>query len=143
MPSSRRTRAILPLLALAAALTGCDLLGPASSIPANAALFSPPREYETWWERTEACSELHGDLRRIEWFSIPQAQEFRTDDGPKVGLWIHSGSGVRIVLAGAYTENELVVRHEMLHALLDREGHPPEYFEQRCHLTWETWGQGG
>lgn len=32
-----------------------------------------------------------------------------------------------------------VVRHEMLHALLDRGDHPPEYFVSRCGLTWESW----
>jgi hypothetical protein len=27
----------------------------------------------------------------------------------------------------------------MLHALLDQGGHPPEYFEVRCQLTWDGW----
>jgi hypothetical protein len=33
-----------------------------------------------------------------------------------------------------------VVRHEMLHALLGRQGHPSEYFVTRCGLTWASWG---
>ena len=141
MPLLSRTRAIWSIAAVAATLTGCNLLDPADPLPANAAMFSPPAEYEVWWQRTEACSQLHGDVRRIEWFVVPNATQFDTPDGPKVGLWIHQTGGVRIVVAGSYQDNELVVRHEMLHALLDREGHPPEYFQDRCHLTWETWGE--
>jgi hypothetical protein len=31
----------------------------------------------------------------------------------------------------------------MLHALLDREGHPTEYFQTKCGLTWDSWRQNG
>jgi len=47
------------------------------------------------------------------------------------------------VIAGNYAEHEMVVRHEMLHALLQREGHPTDYFVNRCHLTWESWSAAG
>ena len=50
--------------------------------------------------------------------------------------------GARIVLAGNYETSEMAVRHEMLHHLLDRTGHPPEYFVTRCHLTWDSWNAG-
>jgi hypothetical protein len=72
---------------------------------------------------------------------VPGAHTIETSAGPKVGVWSHSSAGVRIVVAGDYVASELVIRHEMLHALLDQEGHPPEYFESRCHLTWESWEQ--
>jgi hypothetical protein len=100
-----------------------------------------PAEYQTWWAATEACSGLSGQLNRIEWFVVPDAHTFDTPEGAKVGLWTHSSAGVRIIIAGDYADNELVVRHEMLHALLDREGHPQEYFQARCQLTWDTWGK--
>jgi hypothetical protein len=35
--------------------------------------------------------------------------------------------------------NEMVVRHEMLHDLLDRAGHPDPPFGNPCPLTWATW----
>ena len=44
-----------------------------------------------------------------------------------------------IILAGNYRNHEMVVSHEMLHSLIGQSGHPPLYFEERCHLTWETW----
>jgi len=138
MPLSRATTCILGLLG---ALTACETLGPPDPIPPNAERITAPPEFATWWQSTEACSGRTGSLRRIEWYVVPGARTIETSEGPKVGLWSHSSAGVRIILAGDYASSELVVRHEMLHALLDRGGHPAEYFQQRCRLTWETWGQ--
>jgi hypothetical protein len=33
----------------------------------------------------------------------------------------------------------MVVRHEMLHELMRRAGHPNPPFGNGCPLTWETW----
>ena len=138
----RPHRAPVACLAVLALLAACEALAPAAPLPADAQLMSPPPEYLDWWRKTEACSGRQGDASRIEWFVVPGQAVFETDEGEKVGLWSRSGEGTRIVLAGNYTGNELVIRHEMLHALLNHEGHPREYFVSRCHLTWESW-QGG
>lgn len=128
-------------LALLGTLAACEALGPAEPLPARAQLVStPPDIYRDWWIKTEACSGLSGSFDRIQWYVVPDVQTFQTDAGEKVGLWTHSSEGVRIIIAGDYESNELVVRHEMLHALLDREGHPTEYFHDRCGLTWDSWG---
>ena len=113
---------------------------PMASLPSNAARFVPPAAYQQWWTRTVACSGLRGSLPSIEWFVVPGAATFDTNDGARVARWSRGKDGTRIVLAGAYLSDEMVVRHEMLHALLDRPDHPPEYFVDRCHLTWESWG---
>jgi len=128
-------------LALLATLAACEALGPADPLPPSAQLVSaPPELYREWWAKTEACSGRSGDFARVEWYVVPNVQTFQTAAGVKVGLWTHSSSGVRIIIAGNYAETELVVRHEILHALLDREGHPREYFQTRCALTWDSWG---
>ncbi len=44
-----------------------------------------------------------------------------------------------IVLAGNFANDELVVRHEMLHALIGKDGHPASLFISACHLTWDSW----
>jgi hypothetical protein len=36
----------------------------------------------------------------------------------------------------------MVVRHEMLHELMRRSGHPNPPFGHGCPLTWETWLTG-
>lgn len=135
-------KASIPMycLALLGTLAACEALGPADSLPASAQLVAtPPDAYRDWWIKTEACSGKSGEFGRIQWYVVPNVQTFQTDAGEKVGLWTHSSEGVRIIIAGDYVSNELVVRHEMLHALLDREGHPTEYFQTRCGLTWDSW----
>jgi hypothetical protein len=127
-------------LGLLATLAACEMLGPPDPLPPSATLVAAPDQYAAWWAKTEACSGLSGDYSQIEWYVVPDALTFETATGAKVGLWSHSSAGIRIVIAGAYASNELVVRHEMLHALLDREGHPPQYFHDRCALTWDSWG---
>jgi hypothetical protein len=117
------------------------MLGPPNALPENAQQVIAPAEYQAWWAATEVCSGRSGDIEDIEWYIVPDAATFETKNGEKVGLWSHSSEGVRIVIAGNFADSELVVRHEMLHALLDREGHPSEYFEARCHLTWATWNK--
>jgi hypothetical protein len=99
----------------------------------------PPPEFELWWEKTEACSGLQGDYTRISWYVVPAAASFQTDVGEVVGLWTRSSDGSEITLAGNYMDSELVVRHEMLHDLLGRQGHPPYYFVELCGLTWASW----
>lgn len=130
-------------LGLLGTLAACEMLGPPSPLPAGARQIIAPDEYQAWWYATEACAGRSAHLEQVEWYIVPEAESFETADGPKVGLWTHSSEGVRIVIAGNWADNELVVRHEMLHALLDREGHPAEYFEDRCRLTWQTYGSSG
>jgi hypothetical protein len=57
-----------------------------------------------------------------------------------VGRW---NDNHHIYIASAYQRNELVVRHEMLHDLLGRPGHPNPPFGQGCPLTWESWRTQG
>ncbi len=126
----------LPLLALFA---GCDLLGPATPLPDSAVAFQAPAQFQDWWARTEACAGRTGRFAGITWYLVPGASTFLSEGAVQVGRWSRSGSESRIVLAGDFAADELVVRHEMLHALLDRGDHPPEYFVARCGLTWESW----
>jgi len=129
-------RTFLPALLIP--LLGCTT-EPASALPDGAQEFVPPTAYQVWWASTEGCSGIRGTLGRIKWYVVPGVSTFPTAEGEKVGIRIKTGDEVRIVLAGNYVEHEMVVRHEMLHALLNRAGHPAEYFQDRCHLTWETW----
>jgi hypothetical protein len=131
----------LQLIAASVLLAGgCSSLAPSDlELPAGAVPFAAPASYAAWFARTERCSGLLGSFETIEWYVVPNVATFPTSAGPKVGMWEKSGSVARIIVAGDYAGHEMVVRHEMLHHLLDREGHPPEFFTDRCRLTWETW----
>jgi hypothetical protein len=94
-----------------------------------------PAKYRTWWAKTEACSGLTGDFDRVEWLQVP-GYGFPCSSGKCAGHW---ESDHRIFIAADWADNEMVVRHEMLHDLLHRAGHPSPPFGQGCPLTWATW----
>ena len=119
------------LLALLAAACGFD--------PGDESPMVPPPVYREWWSETEACSGLTGDFDRVNWLVVEGAG-FPCSSGTCAGHWEPNHS---IYLAGSYTANEMVVRHEMLHDLLNRSGHPDPPFGNGCALTWETWSGDG
>jgi hypothetical protein len=122
-------RPLFPLLSLVLLLGGCgfDVAGEA---PMDA-----PAMYREWWAKTEACSGLSGDFDQIEWLVVP-GSGFPCSSGQCAGHW---ESKHRIFIAGDWTKNEMVVRHEMLHDLIGRPGHPNPPFGKGCPLTWATW----
>lgn len=128
----------LAVLSTALILSACGT--EPSPLPPGATAMAVHPEYATWWQSTEACSGITGNFASIEWFEVPNTSTFQSEAGIVVGLWEKSSGQNRITIAGDYVDNELVVRHEMLHALLGRQGHPSEYFVTRCGLTWASWG---
>lgn len=98
----------------------------------------PPPIYREWWAKTEACSGLTGEFDRIEWLVVP-GYSFACSSGECAGHWRR---GHLIYLAEEWKMSEMVVRHEMLHDLMNRGGHPDPPFGEGCPLTWETWPGG-
>ncbi len=140
-PLPKFSLAVLPLLVFA---FGCSIIDPSPPTVPNGAvpLLFVPANYEAWFAKTVKCSGVDGRMEPIEWFVVPNVSQFATSNGEKVGMWERRGNHVRIVIAGSYLQHEMVIRHEMLHHLLDAAGHPPEYFSTRCHLTWASWDGG-
>jgi hypothetical protein len=98
----------------------------------------PPPEFRVWWAKTEVCSGRTGNFDRIRW-SVVEGESFPCSSGECAGHW---SSNHHIFLASKWSSNEMVVRHEMLHDLLNRPGHPDPPFGQGCPLTWATWNGG-
>jgi hypothetical protein len=121
----RAARAAAPLLLL----LGCGF-EPEGDVP-----MSPPEIYRSWWASTESCSGRTGDFDRIRWYTV-DGYGFDCPSGRCAGRWQSDG---RIIIAGDWTRHEMVVRHEMLHELMRRSGHPNPPFGNGCPLTWETW----
>ena len=100
-------------------------------LPADAVPLSPPAIYETWWHEVEQCSGKTGDFAAISWYYVPGQGSFAVGSNPDVaGVWQPSHHS--ITLAQFVWENASVVRHEELHAILQRADHPPEYFQDKC-----------
>jgi len=125
-----RTRGISFALALCLAGPGCadPATAPGARLPAGAMAFDPPLDYERWWRKTEDCSGLTGDYAAVRWYAV--SGDVVVAGTAYDAYWFATGN--RIVLAERVRRDELVIRHEALHALLRRGDHPAEYFQQRC-----------
>jgi len=114
---------ILPLL------SACAVTGP--GLPAGAERFSPPAVYQQWWNLTEECSGLSGNLSDVTWYRVPASNKIPLGDGTLVnGRWDPAEN--RIILAGDSYRAGDFVRHEMLHALLHATSHPRSAFIGHC-----------
>jgi hypothetical protein len=132
MDWNRLSVRIFGAAALVATLGGCGF-DPVGDVP-----LTPPAVYQEWWDKTEACSGLTGDFDRLTW-SVIEGSSFSCSSGQCAGHW---SKDHHIFLAGDWVMDEMVVRHEMLHELIGRPGHPAPPFGQGCPLTWETWNSG-
>lgn len=129
--------------AISLVLTGCSSAATTEPSASVAAVrIEAPLLYRQWFAETESCSGLSGDFQLIDWYVVPESRSFAFDGSERIGMWEKVGSRSRIVLAGDFASHEMVVRHEILHHLIGRSGHPVELFESQCKLTWETWGSG-
>lgn len=119
-----------PALACALLVAACaERLEPAP-LPPDAAPFGPPPLYREWWAQVEACAGRSAAFQRVRWFVVPDGHALVANGQRDDGIWIERYR--YIVLAEAWVNDGRLVRHEMLHDLLSRVDHPPEYFRQRC-----------
>jgi hypothetical protein len=119
----------LLVLTTAFMLAACHTLTD-PALPVAATSFTPPPVYSRWWTMVEQCSGLSGSLAAISWFVVPGNSVNDGTDSEVSGYW--SKASNRIVLADAFRTNGPLVRHEMLHALIQDVGHPASYFQQQC-----------
>ena len=118
--------------ALLATVSGCGF-DPEGDQPLD-----PPAIYREWWAKTEACSGRTGNFDRLRWSTI-EGFSFPCSSGQCAGHW---STTHHIFLATEWQMDEMVVRHEMLHDLVGRPGHPDPPFGVGCPLTWATWDGG-
>jgi len=126
----RRLTLAIASLTLVVVAWACDT--PTAPLPPGAVSIDPPSAYTWWWEQTQSCANLSASLSGVHWYIVPGASSVTTADGREAaGYW--DSRTRRIVLAGAFKFLGDVVRHEMLHALLDdAKKHPRAYFLQKC-----------
>ena len=90
--------------------------------------------YQQWWAKTEACSGRHGELGAVAFYAVDtRSGAIRLGKEVAHGWWIRNGN--RIYLPANALGEEWLVRHEMLHALLQTGAHPPEMFVNACHVA--------
>ena len=106
-----------------------DATAPAK-LPADAQQFSPPPVYNTWWQMTQACSGLTGSIGAVTWYQTAQEVTDTRSGDVIAGYWIPVTN--QIVLNTLVMMDGQTVRHEMLHALRQKSGHPRDQFLNKC-----------
>src|SRR5688500_10886618 len=128
---------ILPFLVAASAMPQA---GAPPVAPVERAWAVPTLEqYQAWWIKTEECSGLKGDMSQVAFYAV-DSPSVAISLGTEVahGWWMRKGN--RVYLPANALGEEWLVRHEMLHALLQRGSHPADKFVQACHLaSLKTW----
>jgi hypothetical protein len=126
---SSATCVALILSALLSLALACDR-ATAPDVPWTAVPLAAPTRFALWWRLTEACSGVTGDFASVSWFVVPNTATLNYQGEIVNAYWI--GDPNRIVLADAHRNDGPIVRHEMLHALLHRSGHPRSAFLAGC-----------
>jgi hypothetical protein len=123
-PATRQLRAAV---LLAVFLAACE--SPVG-LPSGATRYAPPDVYQAWWQLTERCSGLTGELGAVRWYRVAAVDSFDLEGTWASGAWYPTGN--RIVIAQQEITDGEVVRHEMLHALRQAGGHPRDLFLDKC-----------
>ena len=95
--------------------------------------------YTEWWRKTEECSGRKADMGRVTFYAVDAPTgAIGLNSTVAHGWWVRQGN--RIYLPANALGEEWLVRHEMLHALIQRGSHPTEKFVAACHLaSVRTW----
>jgi len=115
-------------LFIAALLVGLVSCTPSpAEVNAGTVRMVPLSEYRIWWREVEGCSKTSGDFDRVEWY---RAETFGAGNDV-VGQWSPPHS---ITVRFGYEYNETVVKHEILHDLLDGDRFHDEPAWITCNL---------
>ena len=127
----RRVLISVLFAAMVGAAAGCSdhIIFSPSAVVAGSVPFTAPEIYADWWRETEVCSGRTGDLDRIHWYVVPNTISFDFRGTSYNGYWWDTHD---IVLGSVWLDRPEVVRHEMLHDLLNSGEHPAEFFKERC-----------
>lgn len=142
-----------------------DTLARVSIVLPMVSEYLPPADYDRWWHEIAACEGLSLPPRyvRVRFFQV-NAVHFYNRDQPYVSRDPLTGKALKgwsigqsyltlgiVFFALPHKDEELVVKHELLHFLLywaavpagENGGHPKPYF-QRCGMTsFYLGGSGG
>ncbi len=130
MNTTRRTSRIASVLGLLI-LSSASCADPTGLAFPEAAVerFEPPQKYALWWQQVEACAGRRADFSRVQWYRTIGNEPLEEEDGTRYGgYWWAQGN--RIALRDIHAGG--IVRHEMLHAILQNGKHPLSMFAGRC-----------
>lgn len=104
-------------LGLAATAAACySIIDPEINLPPDASLTTPPPEYAQWYAEVEVCAGVTGSFAQVRWFSVPHEQWWDpVFEQYTTGTWREPHD---IYIASSHADNQGLVRHEIVHDLL-------------------------
>lgn len=114
------------VLCLTGAACGLEV---SSDFPPTAVQFAAPQMFRAWWQVVEGCSARRRPFDTVSWYRV-RPGELTIRGATAAGAWFVHGN--RIVLTDWALRAGSLVRHEMLHALLETGSHPAEFFQEKC-----------
>jgi len=103
---------------------GCATGGAVFDSSWQAVKMDPPPRYQEHWRAMEVCSGLRGSFAEVRWYIA--FGDLRID-----GEWTGAVSWMnhrQIVIRAALIDVDYMVRHEILHILVNEPGHPSPPF---------------
>lgn len=104
--------ALLPLVALLA----CE----PPLFPPDATQYTPPLRYRTLWRTVESCGGSSGDFEAVSWWAT-QRSPAGAGQPDAAGAWWPDRNAIYIKTP--FLNSDQVIRHEMLHAVLQDGAH--------------------
>lgn len=130
LASARPLVARLLLVSLGGVLASTCRSPTAVYPPDGAVPFTPPAVYASWWSMVEQCAGRRGNFQAVQWFLMPGAHSFDLGDMRVAGVWTRAGNAITV---GEHARlNGQLVRHEMLHAILQGGSHPRAQYLGHC-----------
>ncbi len=125
---TRNLRLAASLAAVVLSCAGCRYE------PDGAAPLEVPAVYRQWWADLELCAQRSANFERIRFWKV-KGETFPCPNGPCAGRW---QSPHHVYIAERWLENPSLVKHEMLHDLLNTGEHPPAVFGPAgCNVLWD------
>jgi hypothetical protein len=121
MARSRLLPRALPVLVLLSACSDTNFE------PINARPLDPPSIYLEWWDEVERCTGVEARFDRINWFETDEIID-RDLGSSHPGVWQPPHS---IFIAHRHLYGRSIVKHEMIHDLLQTGDHSDPLFD-RC-----------
>jgi hypothetical protein len=99
------------------------------NFPTDAVEVTPPVPYAQWWSLTEACAQRTVPFNSVRWF-VEARPALLLGGESYGGYWFADGNRILLPAPSVYRGD--VVRHEMLHAILQDGSHPRVEFVDHC-----------
>jgi hypothetical protein len=127
VPAAAMLLAVFVVSAAACSVVG-QLIEPGTQPPvAGAQRYRPPARYATFWKTLEGCARRKGDFSSITWFKAPVVF---VDGVDYQAYWFRKWN--RVVLRSDKVDDDVLIKHEMMHALVQTSDHPLAFFDGPC-----------